>query len=74
MSRHLETFHLRKTAGSYGYYALKRCRDILHWLAATIERANQRRALSSMGKEQLKDIGLTPEDIDTEIHKPFWRP
>lgn len=74
MSRHLETLRLRKTAGGgYSSQALKFCRDILHWFAAAGERANQRRALSRMGKEQLRDIGLTPDDIDMEIHKPFWR-
>ncbi|MET1028114.1 MAG: DUF1127 domain-containing protein [Dongiaceae bacterium] len=74
MLRHLETFHLRKTAGDgYRHHALKRWRDILAWLAATGERARQRRALSRMSKEQLQDIGLTLDDIDGEIHKPFWR-
>ncbi|WP_409526111.1 DUF1127 domain-containing protein [Nitrincola sp. MINF-07-Sa-05] len=32
-----------------------------------------RSELSRLNEDQLKDIGLTAEDVDHEIHKPLWR-
>ena len=36
------------------------------------ERSRQRRMLSMLDAEQLDDIGLTQEDVQREISKPFW--
>ncbi|MHA1553918.1 MAG: DUF1127 domain-containing protein [Alphaproteobacteria bacterium] len=38
-----------------------------------IERAHQRRALSKLDAELLADVGLTREQADREVEKPFWR-
>jgi uncharacterized protein YjiS (DUF1127 family) len=37
-------------------------------------RAAHRRALSMRDDHLLRDIGLTPADVDREVTKPFWRP
>ena len=39
-----------------------------------LERARQRRALSSLSDKMLRDIGLARADIVREVAKPFWRP
>jgi uncharacterized protein YjiS (DUF1127 family) len=30
--------------------------------------------LSSLDDEQLKDVGISREDVLREVGKPFWRP
>lgn len=42
-------------------------------LATWFERSRERRLLAQMGEAQLKDVGITRADIDTEAAKPFWR-
>lgn len=37
-----------------------------------IEVSKQRRALAAMSDHQLKDIGLTRFDAETEAARPFW--
>ncbi|MEO1495355.1 MAG: DUF1127 domain-containing protein [Pseudomonadota bacterium] len=41
-------------------------------VAFWMERARSRRALATLNERQLKDIGLTAEDVETELQKPFW--
>lgn len=36
------------------------------------ERSRQRRMLSMLDADQLDDIGLSPEDVQREVSKPFW--
>jgi uncharacterized protein YjiS (DUF1127 family) len=36
-------------------------------------RVEDRNRLSGMSERQLFDIGLSRQDADWEIHKPFWR-
>ncbi len=36
------------------------------------ERSRQRRMLSRLDADQLDDIGLSPEDVQREVSKPFW--
>ena len=36
------------------------------------ERSRQRRMLSMLDVDQLDDIGLTQEDVQREVSKPFW--
>lgn len=45
----------------------------LAWVEEAAERQRQRRALRRMDAVQLKDIGLTPDDVDQEAYRPFWR-
>ena len=42
-------------------------------LLAWQERARQRRHLSGLGDQALKDIGLSRADVAGESSKPFWR-
>jgi uncharacterized protein YjiS (DUF1127 family) len=44
------------------------------WLGRCAERARQRRALATLPDHALKDIGLTRDDVEAEIGKPWWRP
>jgi uncharacterized protein YjiS (DUF1127 family) len=47
------------------------------WIFRTIykwyERGRQREALAYLDRHQLDDVGITPEERDEEIAKPFWR-
>lgn len=38
------------------------------------ERRRQRRQLARMDEYMLRDIGLSPADVEHETCKPFWRP
>ena len=42
--------------------------NIQFWL----EISKQRRQLAELTHDQIRDLGLTPEQIRTEISKPFW--
>ena len=37
------------------------------------ERARSRHGLAGLTASELRDIGLSPGDVDTEASKPFWR-
>jgi len=37
------------------------------------ERTRQRRQLRSLGDSMLRDLGLSPADVEVEVTKPFWR-
>lgn len=41
-------------------------------LYAWQERFRGRNALAEMDARMLKDIGLTPSDVASEVDKPFW--
>jgi len=43
------------------------------WVRASAERARQRRALARLNDFDLRDIGLTRQDVEDETAKPFWR-
>ncbi len=42
---------------------------IAFWMA----RSRQRKQLATLDARLLKDIGLTKEEVQQEIAKPFWR-
>lgn len=44
-------------------------RTVTFWAS----RARQRRALSRLNTDQLRDIGVTHYDAKREAAKPFWR-
>lgn len=48
-------------------------RRALAWLSAAREHSRQRRALSDLSDDLLKDIGLTRRDVAAETAKPFWQ-
>jgi uncharacterized protein YjiS (DUF1127 family) len=37
------------------------------------ERTRQREALAGLDRRLLDDIGISPEQRDEEVSKPFWR-
>ncbi|MBN7761345.1 DUF1127 domain-containing protein [Nitratireductor aquimarinus] len=41
-------------------------------LALASERYRQRRTLTDLTDEQLRDVGLTRRDVQRECAKPFW--
>lgn len=47
---------------------------VLDQLAVWHERARRRRELVDMPDHLLKDMGVSREEVDSEIRKPFWRP
>ncbi len=53
-------------------------RHMLTSLIRTLEiwlvRRDGRQELSSLDDEQLKDVGISREDVLREVSKPFWRP
>ena len=56
-------------------------RSLLHRLVAGIadalerwrQRQEQRRALAMLSDHLLRDIGLTRQDAEQELRKPFWQ-
>jgi uncharacterized protein YjiS (DUF1127 family) len=36
-------------------------------------RFRARRALEGMGRDRLRDLGLTAADVEAEVTKPLWR-
>ncbi len=57
------TMPRRRTAGRPGVVALLRT-----WYM----RSRQRRALAQLDHYLLRDCGLTREQVEQEIDKPFW--
>lgn len=51
--------------------------DVVNHVRTTVaiwhSRARQRRALSDLSPELLKDIGVSPRQAFMESRKPFWR-
>jgi uncharacterized protein YjiS (DUF1127 family) len=37
------------------------------------QRANSRRELSRLDGRSIRDLGLSPSDVQFEVNKPFWR-
>jgi uncharacterized protein YjiS (DUF1127 family) len=58
----------RKKTGRHMLTSLIRTLEI--WLI----RRDGRQELSSLDDEQLKDVGISREDVLREVSKPFWRP
>lgn len=42
-------------------------------LATWRERANQRRELANLDYRTMRDLGISPTDVQFEANKPFWR-
>ncbi|MDY0882995.1 DUF1127 domain-containing protein [Dongia soli] len=61
------------TQGFQNAGLVRYCRVILDRLALAAERRRQRRALLRLDADQLRDIGLSREDIDAEVGQAFWR-
>ena len=67
MSRLVDTRHARNTS------FVRYCRIVANWLILAEERSLQKRALLRLDDAQLKDIGLTRDDIDAVVSHTFWR-
>lgn len=42
-------------------------------LATWRERSRQRRELADIDHRTLRDLGISPTDVQFEVNKPFWR-
>jgi uncharacterized protein YjiS (DUF1127 family) len=43
-------------------------------LVEAVARRRDRRLLAQLDAHLLRDIGLSPDEAETEATKPFWRP
>jgi uncharacterized protein YjiS (DUF1127 family) len=43
-------------------------------IAQAVALRRDRKLLSGLDPHLLRDIGLTPEEVQAEASKPFWRP
>ena len=42
-------------------------------LASWRRRARERRELATLDSRTIRDLGLSPSDVQFEVNKPFWR-
>ncbi|HTB38946.1 MAG TPA: DUF1127 domain-containing protein [Reyranella sp.] len=42
-------------------------------LADWRRRARERRELATLDSRTIRDLGLSPSDVQFEVNKPFWR-
>ena len=61
----------RATTPSHDFWPWIRSR--LSVLLLWMDRSDQRQDLAELEDHQLRDIGLTRDDIRRECSKPFWR-
>ena len=47
--------------------------SIRQWLERTAARARERRELAKLSERDLKDLGLTPYDVEFKLRTPLWR-
>jgi len=52
---------------------LRAIRRIPHTVSVWVMRVESRHALAMLSDHVLRDIGLTRNDVDRELLKPFWR-
>lgn len=46
---------------------------LAQWISTVRRRVEQRRQLNQLPDWQLKDMGLTRDQVRREVHKPWWR-
>jgi uncharacterized protein YjiS (DUF1127 family) len=42
-------------------------------LAGWRRRARERRELATLDSRTIRDLGISPSDVQFEVNKPFWR-
>ena len=47
---------------------------IFTWLIVWNERQRQRRRLNELDDRDLRDMGLSRDQVEAESRKPFWQP
>ena len=52
---------------------VERLQGLLSLLQLWSDRHYQRKQLAMLDVRQLRDIGLTPEQVAAEVAKPFWK-
>ena len=62
-----------RVRAGYGFTLAQAARQILWAMLRSLERSRQRRALTLLSDELLRDVGLTRNDVAREFGKPFWR-
>jgi uncharacterized protein YjiS (DUF1127 family) len=61
-----------RSAFAPSYKATSILERVRHTVLVSLERFEQRLALSELDDRLLKDIGVTPTDQVREVGKPFW--
>jgi uncharacterized protein YjiS (DUF1127 family) len=64
-----ETQAGRPTFGQFQFVTSQ----VLDWVRRRAELARQRHALAELDDRLLQDIGLTRDDVASEVEKPFWQ-
>lgn len=66
---------LAPRAGSRGVMSaiVRAASGALEALLTWQERAHQRHSLASLDDRLMKDMGLTPSQVEQELRKPVWR-
>jgi len=72
-SQELVNEHLVKTKSAMAVAVKTRSTPNLGWWATLCHRWTSRRALRELNADQLRDIGISPEQARQEGVKPFWR-
>jgi len=58
----------------HGYSLMARFASGAAFVRHSLERRRQRQALLELDRRLLRDIGLTPADVQRECAKPSWQP
>jgi uncharacterized protein YjiS (DUF1127 family) len=62
----------RASQPTFGQYRIV-CSCLADWLRRGVERARQRNALAELDDRLLQDVGLSRDDVTSEVEKPFWK-
>lgn len=60
-------------AGRWSRIRFSPLAGLIELLLTWQERAQQRHQLHQMSERELRDIGLSRADVESECAKPFWR-
>ena len=64
---------LRGSFGEFVRQAVQAIPRVYHLLLVWQQRVSDRTRLSQMPHYMLRDMGLTPSDVNHELSKPFWK-
>jgi uncharacterized protein YjiS (DUF1127 family) len=66
------THDMQVGRSTFGHLRVLRA-SLVDWLRGCIERTRQRHALAALDSRLLQDVGLSRDDVASEVEKPFWQ-